>query len=506
MYLSREEWDKTDTFAKAYDFYLNQVNDNIRRVAHARTVQNIKNDVVNLTASDPEFESYIENMGVTLFPNYFKLRTAIMNNDNARTAALVDKYVRYYEIGHAAAIGPDGNAAAATANNAATADALRINIAIAAATQAMTKIIPALKELRWMFVNKDVESPPEKEEYGFTMEANGDVSIVHNGAKVTSYHHINVTPDKVLECGDDHCRQFKLLLRGIKVADLTTYEPNTFFAPNMPKQQRLAESHAILKYYGWVKNKKQDNIMLPADLTPEMRATGTEAHNSLLKMEFLERAIVADAPLVFTDTEIHRLIEDCIKTVHEHPKIMNLLPNQNFDLSSQRRNVFSRLSKKQISEIQAANMASPLNNLQAGGNITLGNYGKQSSVMEGGRSGGSPCPSHCADTFASCLNRLVSVLNAKGRMLTPETYNSFKRKIADMRVLEEDLKDITEKLEKFNTFGNGSVRDVDMGVLNNLNTITNKLRGRMMTINTGIQTLRIKLDDPAPTPSGLVSM
>ena len=339
------------------------------------------------------------------------------------------------------------------------------------------------------------------------MEANGDVTIVHNGVKVTSYHHINVTPDEVLKCeGDNHCRQFKLLLRGIKVANLADYEPNTFFDPQMPKQQRLAESYAILKYYGWVKNKKQDNIMLPADLTPEMRAIGTEAHNSLLKMEFLERDIIADALLDFNTTAIHRLIADCIKTVHEHPKIMNLLPNQNFDLSSQRRNVFSRLSKKQISEIQAANMASPLNNLQAGGNITLGNYGKQSSVMEGGRSGGSACPSHCADTFASCLNRLVSVLNAKGRMLTPETYNSFTRKIADMRVLEEDLKDITEKLEKFNAFGNGSVRDVDMGVLNNLNTITNKLRGRMMTINTGIQTLRIKLDDPAPTPSGLVSM
>ena len=503
MYLSREEWDKTDTFAKAYDFYLNQVNEVIARnavVAAGGVVENvnqIKSRIVTLSVSDPDFELYIQTMGVTLFPTYFKIPTTVIVQGQE---LIVDKYIRYAEIGYSAmnnaGVAPVGGApapaAAIIANN--------------AKNQAMTKIIPALKELRWMFVNKDVESPPEKEEYGFTMEANGDVTIVHNGEKVTSYHHINITPDKVLECDNDHCRQFKLLLRGIKVADLTTYEPNTFFAPNMPKQQRLAESHAILKYYGWVKNKKQDNIMLPADLTPEMRATGTEAHNSLLKMEFLERAIVADAPLVFNDTEIHQLIEDCIKTVHKHPKIMNLLPNQNFDLSSQRRNVFSRLSKKQISEIQAANMASPLNNLQAGGNITLGNYGKQSSVMEGGRSGGSPCPSHCADTFASCLNRLVSVLNAKGRMLTPETYNSFKRKIADMRVLEEDLKDITEKLEKFNTFGNGSVRDVDMGVLNNLNTITNKLRGRMMTINTGIQTLRIKLDDPAPTPSGLVSM
>lgn len=486
MYLSREEWDKTDTFAKAYDHALNTVTN-----TNAKTIVRY---LTNIHTVEIDFRTYIRNMGVTLFPAYFNdnniyLRTVANNNAIVAAAGVA---------GVAAGVAAAGVAAGAAAGAAAE---------LVAAHAELQKIIPALKELRWMFVNKDADPEPEKEEYGFTMEANGDVTIVHNGVKVTSYHHINVTPDEVLKCeGDNHCRQFKLLLRGIKVANLADYEPNTFFDPQMPKQQRLAESYAILKYYGWVKNKKQDNIMLPADLTPEMRAIGTEAHNSLLKMEFLERDIIADALLDFNTTAIHRLIADCIKTVHEHPKIMNLLPNQNFDLSSQRRNVFSRLSKKQISEIQAANMASPLNNLQAGGNITLGNYGKQSSVMEGGRSGGSACPSHCADTFASCLNRLVSVLNAKGRMLTPETYNSFTRKIADMRVLEEDLKDITEKLEKFNAFGNGSVRDVDMGVLNNLNTITNKLRGRMMTINTGIQTLRIKLDDPAPTPSGLVSM
>ena len=148
--------------------------------------------------------------------------------------------------------------------------------------------------------------------------------------------------------------------------------------------------------------------------------------------------------------------------------------------------------------------------MHVGGTI-FGQTGGQSELMlshsdvqEGGANSNT-------NTLRSKLNGYVARLHANGQMLAPQTYNKFEKKFAELEKAELYFLDILKNLKAYNDSGNRSKVAVTNEDIESIETHTNTIRNKVMTINTGIQTLKISLDglyeSSAPkATSGLVVM
>jgi hypothetical protein len=424
-----------------------------------------------------------------------------------------------------------------------------------AALKALVEII--LKSLHFYEITGASVSSPvgDSGNYTFSMAANGNVSIHNNKNEVvaTAMAKANIDDKAFAKCNtyvnaDVRSQCIRTLSY---IAEINKTDHHTDMFTNLgkidsaagtnreDKAQQLAEAYSILKSISWLSKGDRSALVMPGDIPQASRvdvkallvlmteddhtdggvALAREAafdapDNSSVRGTWKEYVEYKDAFGALTNlTDLGKLIVKCIEVVNQNPGIITTRTKQQIFERSDIDNS-SRLNRISTDQFHALKMATrPVHSLYGmyGAGTIFGQTGGQSELMlsysdvqEGGANTNT-------NTLRTRLNGYVARLHANGQMLAPQTYNKFEKKFAELEESEKYFLDILKKLKAYNDSGDRSKVAVTNEDIESIETHTNTIRNKVMTINTGIQTLKISLDglyeSSAPkATSGLVVM
>jgi len=394
--------------------------------------------------------------------------------------------------------------------------------------------------------------------YTFSMAANGNVSIHDSDNKVvaTAMAKANINHETFVNCDTkisndvkSQCIRTLSYIAGIdktnnhqgmldNLGKIEAEIPNPVNS-RMDKAQELAEAYAILKSIGWLSKGDRSGLVMPGDIPQASRVAIRDllvlmtinnhadggvaltretaldaADNGSVRGTWKEYVEYKDAVGDLANlTSLGKLIVKCIGVVNQNPSIITTRTKQQiFKRSDADKSTrFQRISVDQLRALEmSTHPVHPIHGMYGAGTI-FGQTGGQSELMlshsdvqEGGANSNT-------NTLRSKLNGYVARLHANKQMLAPETFNKFEKKFAELEKAEQYFLDILKKLKAHNDNGDRSKVAVTTEDIENIETQSNTIRNKVMTINTGIQTLKISLDglfeSSAPkATSGLVVM